>query len=319
MIGAAVAPAAVARAVARRLGTAVVVLWGAVTITFVAMQLSPGSTIDAIIGQSVVTPEVRAQLVAEYGLDRSLIVQYLTYLGRLVTGQLGWSSSQGTAVTSAIGEQLGSTLVLVAAGLGLAFLLALVSSLASANRSGLRRAIPVTVERIGVAVPPFWLAILLLTVFSFRLHWFPAIGSNGLRGLVLPAVALAVMPAAMLGQVLRHALEKALEEPFITTARARGLRPTGVLIRHALRHAILPVITLAGWLVAAFVGGAVVIETVFSRQGLGRLTVTAINGKDFPLVSGIVLISAAAYIVVGLITDALFPLLDPRLRQEGPR
>ncbi|GAA1852297.1 ABC transporter permease [Pseudonocardia ailaonensis] len=298
----------------RRLLGGLAVVWGAVTLTFLALHLTPGSTVDAIVGQSVVTPEVRAQIVAEYGLDQPLWIQYLSYLGRLVRGDLGHSYGQGTQVAEAIGEQFGSTLLLVAVGLGLAFGGAVLVAAATAHRSRWWRGSAVGAERVSVAVPPFWLGILLLVAFSFSLRWFPAIGSDSPRGLVLPAVALAVAPAAMLSQVMRHALEKTLEEPFVTSARARGLTRTAVLARHAVRHALLPVVTLAGWLVAAFIGGAIVTETVFARQGLGRLTVTAIEGKDFPLVSGLVLVSAVAYVVVGIGVDALYGVLDPRLR-----
>jgi peptide/nickel transport system permease protein len=301
----------------RRLASAVAVLWGAVTVTFLALHLTPGSTIDSIVGQAVVSPQVRAQIVSDYGLNEPLVVQYLRYLGNLARGDLGQSYNQGLPVTTAIGQQLGSTLLLVAVGAGLAFAGSVVVALLTANRPRRIRGPAAALEMIGVAIPTFWLGILLLTVFSFQLRWFPAIGSNTPAGLLLPAVALAVAPGSMLAQVLRQALEKTLDEPFITTARARGAGQAAVLVRHALRHALLPAVTLAGWLVASFIGGAVVIETVFSRPGLGRLTVTAIEQKDFPLVSGIVLLSAASYVLIGFLVDALYPALDPRLRPGG--
>jgi peptide/nickel transport system permease protein len=301
----------------RRLAAAVAVLWGAVTVTFVALHLTPGSTIDSIVGQAVVSPQVRAQIVNDYGLNEPLVVQYLRYLGNLARGDLGQSYNQGLPVTTAIGQQLGSTLLLVAVGAGLAFAGSVAVALLTANRPRWIRGPAAALEMIGVAIPTFWLGILLLTVFSFQLRWFPAIGSNTPAGLLLPAVALAVAPGSMLAQVLRQALEKTLDEPFITTARARGVGQAAVLVRHALRHALLPAVTLAGWLVASFIGGAVVIETVFSRPGLGRLTVTAIEQKDFPLVSGIVLLSAASYVLIGFLVDALYPVLDPRLRSPG--
>jgi peptide/nickel transport system permease protein len=301
-----------------RAGSAVVVLWGAVTVTFVALHLIPGSIVDAIIGQSRVTPEIRAQIISDYALDKPLATQYFDYLGRLLHGDLGHSYNQGMPVSAAISQQAGSTFALLIGGVGFAVIGSVVVAVATANRARWIRGPVATAEIISVAVPSFWLGILLLTVFSFQLHWFPAIGANGPVGLVLPAIALGLAPAAMLSQVLRQGLERVLDEPFIVTARARGIRSAAVLLRHALRHAVLPVVTLTGWLVGAFVSGAVVIESVFSRQGLGRMTVAAISQRDFPLVSAIVLISALVYVVVNFTVDALYPLLDPRLRTPAP-
>ncbi|GIF21812.1 peptide/nickel transport system permease protein [Actinoplanes tereljensis] len=299
----------------RRVASAVLVLWGAVTVTFLALHLIPGSIVDAIIGQSRVTPEIRAQIIQDYSLDKPLWQQYLGYLGRLLHGDLGHSYNQGVAVSTALEQQAGSTFALLLGGVAFALVGSVVVAVATANRPRWIRGPAATAEVVSVAVPSFWLGILLLTVFSFRLHWFPAIGANGFNGLVLPSIALGLAPAAMLSQVLRQGLERVLEEPFIITARARGLRSAAVLLRHALRHAVLPVVTLTGWLVGAFVSGAVVIESVFSRQGLGHLTVGAISQRDFPLVAAIVLISALVYVVVNLAVDALYPLLDPRLRK----
>ncbi|WP_084558129.1 ABC transporter permease [Hamadaea tsunoensis] len=304
-----------AAALLRRAGAAVVVLWGAVTITFAALHLIPGGIVDAIIGQSRVSPEIRAQIVKDYALDKPLYVQYAEYFGHLLRGDLGHSYNQGVPVATAIGQQAGSTFALLLGGIGFALVAAVVVAVATANRPRWIRGTAATAEIVSVAVPSFWLGILLLTVFSFQLHWFPAIGAGGLSGLVLPAIALGLAPAAMLSQVLRQGLERVLDEPFITTARARGVRSAGVLLRHALRHAVMPVITLTGWLIGAFVSGAVVIESVFSRQGLGQMTVAAIAQRDFPLVSAIVLISALVYVVVNFVVDAVYPLLDPRLRR----
>jgi peptide/nickel transport system permease protein len=305
-------------AVLRRLGYAVLVLWGAVTLTFAALHLKSGGIIDAIIGQAAVSPEVRAQIIKDYALDKPWLVQYFDYLGHLLRGDLGHSYNQGMDVTTAIGDQLGPSFELMAAGVVLALVGAIVVALVTANRPRWIRGPFALLEIVGVSVPAFWFAILLLTVFSFQLHWFPAIGANSVRGLVLPAIALAVAPGGTLAQVLRDGLERALDEPFVTTARSRGLRESAVLVRHALRHALMPAITIAGWLAGAFLGGAIVIENVFSRQGLGTLTVGGLDRRDFPLVSGVVLIAAAFYVVVNLIIDAVYPLLDPRLRPAAP-
>jgi len=192
-----------------------------------------------------------------------------------------------------------------------------VVALATANRSPRLRGPVASVEVVVVALPAFWFGILLLTFFSFRLQWFPSIGSEGLASLVLPSIALAASPAALLAQVLRHGLERTSDEPFVLTARTRGLSEAAVLVRHVLRHAAAPTITLWGWVTGTMISGAVVIEQVFSREGLGRMTVSAINSKDFPLIIGIVIIAATFYTVVNTLIDAAYRWLDPRLRVQS--
>ncbi|HVW44895.1 MAG TPA: ABC transporter permease [Amycolatopsis sp.] len=306
-----------ARAIGRRVLTSVLVLWGAVTLAFLALHLIPGNTVDAVAGGTTqVTPQLRAQITAEYSLDRPLVVQYLQYLGKLVRGDLGDSYALRMPVAKAIGQQLGSTMILLVTATVFAILVSVVIALLTAHRRRWIRGLFSGLEVTGVAVPAFWLGILLLTVFSFQLHWFPAIGSAGIAGLVLPALTLSAAPIGMLTQVLRQGLERVLDEPFVVTARSRGISEAAVRLRHVLRHAVLPVITLAGWLAGTMIGGAVVVEQVFSRQGLGRLTVNAVGHKDMPLVLGIVLIAALFYVLVNIAIDVAYRLIDPRLRSE---
>ena len=300
------------RAVVRRLVASIAVLWGAITLAFFALHLVPGDTVDAIAGGTRLTPELRAEIVAAYGLDTPLAAQYLDYLGRLLRGDLGDSYALRMPVTTAIGQQLGSTLTLLAAALALSLTVSTVVAVLTAHRR--LRGVFTALEVVGASVPAFWLGILLLTVFSFQLGWFPAIGSSGVDGLVLPAVALAVGPAGMLSQVMRQGLERALDEPFVVTARARGVGEAALRLRHVLRHALLPVLTLAGWLAGLLIGSAVVVEQVFSRQGIGRLVVNAVTHKDMPLVLGVVLITSAFYVVVNIGIDVLYRIVDPRLR-----
>jgi peptide/nickel transport system permease protein len=293
----------------------VLVLWGAITLAFLALHLIPGNTVDAIAGGNTqLTPQLRAQLTAEYSLDKPLVVQYLQYLGRLVRGDLGDSYALRMSVAKAIGQQLGFTLTLLITATTLALLASIVIAVLTAHRRRWIRGTFAGLEVVGVAVPAFWLGILLLTVFSFQLHWFPAVGSSGVAALVLPAITLAVAPIGMLTQVLRQSLERVLEEPFVVTARARGIGEAALRLRHVLRHALLPVITLTGWLAGTMIGSAVIVEQVFSRQGLGRLTVAAVDHKDMPLVLGIVLVAAVFYVVVNIAIDGLYRIVDPRLR-----
>ena len=302
------------RLLVSRLANALLVLWGAVTATFAALHLTGGDVVDAIIGNNTqVTPEVRAQIVDDYGLGRPLWQQYLSYLGRLLRGDLGMSYQLQSPVTEAIGEHLPSTLTLMATATGLAVVATLLVAVTTARWPWIRTPVS-TLEVAGVAVPQFWLAILLLTVFSFGLRWLPLL-NDGPAALVLPSIALAVPVFGVLSQVLREGLERALEQPFATTVRARGVRETALLLRHALRHAMAPATTMLGLLVGGMAGGAVIVEQVFSRPGLGRLLLTAVNGKDIPVVLGVVTVTAAGYVVINLVVDLLYPVIDPRLKE----
>ncbi|WP_018658225.1 ABC transporter permease [Actinomadura flavalba] len=303
-----------ARRVAVRAGTSVLVLWGALTLAFAALHLTPGATVDAIIGSTTVGPQVRQQIIDDYGLDRSIPAQYASYLGHVVTGDLGRSYQLHEPVTAAIGARIGPSLQLTLAAVGLAAVTATTLALLTARRSRVVRGLASGTELAGVSIPVFWAGILLLTVFSFQLGWFPAAGDDDLRALVLPAVAVAIPLTTMLAQVLREGLERVLDEPFVLTARARGMGDAAVRLRHALRHAALPAITLLGWMLGMLIGGLVVTETVFSRQGVGQLMLGAVAGKDLPVVMGVVLLTATVYVVVNIVLDLVYLAVDPRLR-----
>ncbi|MBT2227615.1 ABC transporter permease [Nonomuraea sp. NEAU-A123] len=304
------------RLVGWRLLAGVGVLWGAATLTFLVLHFTPGDPAQAIVGgeNAAPTPEVIAQVTAEYGLDQPWYLQYLDHLWRIVRGDLGTSYRLHTPVTQAIGEQAAATveLALAAAVIGLA--LALAVAVATAKRRRWIRGLAAGSELVVASTPTFWLGIVLLTVFSFGLRLFPATGSHGLASLVLPALALALPIAGVLGHVLREALEEVLDEPFIVSARTRGLADLTVRLRHALRHALMPLVTMTGYWVGALLGGAVITETLFTRQGIGRLLISAVNAKDLPVVLGVVLLSAWIYVLVNLVVDLLYLAIDPRLR-----
>ncbi|GAA2585726.1 ABC transporter permease [Actinomadura fulvescens] len=305
------------RLVLVRAAASLVVLWGAVTLTFFLLQLMPGSTVDVLLARSAVSPEVRDRLVAEYRFDDPVVVQYLAYLGRIGRGEFGYSYVLRRPVWDAIGSQLPATLLLIAATLVLTVVASVVLAVVSANRRRWVRSAFAAVESLVVALPPFWLGLLLLTVFSFNLHWFPAIGSSSFSGLVLPTVALAAAPTAVVTRVLRDGLLRALDEPFVVTARARGIGEVALRLRHVLRHALLPATTLLGWIAGSLIGGAVIIEIVFSRQGIGRLALSAVENKDMPMVVAIVLLAALVFVVVTIAVDLLTWLIDPRTRDTG--
>jgi peptide/nickel transport system permease protein len=305
------------RRIAYRLAAGLGVAWGAATLTFFAVYLTPGDPAYAIVGgpEAAPSPEVLAQVRAEYGFDDPFLVQYLHYLGRIVTGDLGTSYRLHSPVTQVLGEQLGGTVQLALTAGFLAVALALVVALLTAKRSPWVRSGSSGVELILASSPSFWLGIILLTVFSYTLHWLPTVGSGDWRALVLPSFTLALPIAAVLTQVLRSSLEETLDQPFIATARARGLGDAAVRLRHALRHSLIPLATMAGFVVGGLLGGTVIVESLFTRQGLGRTLLAAVNAKDMPVVLGVVLLSAVVYVVVNFVVDLLYPLLDPRLKE----
>lgn len=297
-----------------RLPAAVVVLWGAATLTFVALNVTGGDMALAILGgpDALATPEALEQVRSEYGLDQPLIVRYGQYLGRLVRGDLGESYRLRIPVTRAIFQQAGATAKLAGLGALVAVLLSIGVAVATARRARWITSLSSGTELVLTSMPSFVLGILLLMIFSFHLRWLPPGGSQGWQSLVLPTLTLALPVAAVLTQVLRQALEDILEQPFIVMARARGLSEAGVRLGHALRHALIPLVTLSGFILASLLGGAVITETLFARQGVGRLMFEAATGKDVPLVLGITLLAALTYVLVNLLVDLLNTLIDPR-------
>jgi peptide/nickel transport system permease protein len=305
----------IAQALLRRLVAAAAVMLGAATIAFIALQLIPGNQIDTLLGPNTQAPlAVRQQIEKAYGFNQPVTVQYLHYLGRLAHGNLGQSYQLQQPVSTLIGSQLGPTVQLTAAAMVFAIVIAIASAVATAGRRPGLRAIASAWELVAVSAPSYWVGIVLLTLFSFNIHAFPISGDTGFAALVLPAVSLGLPVAGVLAQVLRESLETALGEPFVVTARARGLSQTAVRLRHALRHAAVPLVTLTGWLTGTLLGGAVVVEAVFGRPGIGSLTLQAVTSKDMPTVIGIVLLSALVFVLISTVVDLLYLLIDPRLR-----
>jgi peptide/nickel transport system permease protein len=309
-------PARLARWAALRLGGVVFVLWAVATITFFALRLIPGDPAEAILGGpgSQASAEALARARADYGLDLPLVTQYVFYLGRLATGDLGTSYALRDSVASVIAVNLAPTLLLAVVSLAAAALIALGLALWSVRGGRAAAAVGSLLEIVAAAVPHFWLAISLILLFSTFLGWLPPVSVPGPLGLVLPVLTLAVPLAGFLGQVMREALLDALESPFALSARARGEGEGGVFWRHALRHAAIPAIGLAGWAFGSLISGAVVVETIFARQGLGRSLLSAVQGRDVPLVIGVVLVVALGYMLVTTLTDLADRLVDPRLR-----
>ncbi|MEV4559589.1 ABC transporter permease [Kitasatospora sp. NPDC049285] len=308
---------ALLRGTARRLAGALAVLLGAATVAFAALQLIPGDPVTVMLGPgTAATPEVKAQIRAQYGLDQPVAQQYLHYLGRLATGDLGESYQLRRPVVDLIGDQLWPTVQLALAALATAVVLAVAAAVATAGRHRALRTAGTLAELLAASSPTYWIGILLLTAFSFQLHLFPVAGDQGLPALVLPALTLALPLTGVLAQVLREGLEAALAQPFALTARARGLAPTAVLLRHALRHAAASAVTLTGWLSGSLLGGAVLVESVFGRPGIGALSLQGTTNKDMPLVVGLVLLAALVFVAISTAVDLLYLAIDPRLRSR---
>ncbi|CCH32010.1 ABC transporter permease [Actinosynnema sp. NPDC047251] len=303
------------RGAANRVLAALAVLLGAASLAFAALQLIPGDPVAIILGPATqASAQVQQAIRAEYGLDQPVVVQYLHYVGRLATGDLGRSYQLQRPVVDLIADQAGPTAALALAALVLAAAVSVGSAIGAAGRGRVAKGLASGWELLAVSSPPYWVGILLLSAFSFSLRWFPVSGAQDLSALVLPALTLALPVAGVLSQVLREGLEAALAEPFSVTARARGLSRTAVRARHALRHAAIPLVTLAGWLTGSLLGGAVLVEAVFGRPGIGALTLQAVTNKDMPLVIGLVLLSALVFVVISTLVDLLYLAVDPRLR-----
>jgi peptide/nickel transport system permease protein len=307
---------------ARHTGTrvlgGVLVLWLTATLAFFALKLVPGDPALSILGPGNPTAESLAAFDHEYGLDKPLAAQYGLYLARLLQGDLGLSYSQHLPVAQIIAGQAGATFQLTLSALLTAWVLVLAWTLLTAGRRDWRSSLGSGLETVAASLPPFWLAILLLATFAFGLRLFPPAGSEGLRTLVLPSLALAVPLAGFIGQVTRESLEIALEQPFVLTARTRGLGDWAVRSRHALRHSVLPGVSLSGWAIGALISGGVVVEMIFSRRGLGRQLVQAVQVRDLPLSIGITLVVAVGFVLANILVDLVYHLVDPRLGNDSP-
>ncbi|MBP3088540.1 ABC transporter permease [Corynebacterium sp. sy017] len=301
-----------------RIAQAIVVLLITYTVAFVLLQALPS---DAILARYA-SPDLGlsekeiAEIRSEYGADKPLIQQYILALGGYLTGNFGYSIQTGTSVSSLLATALPSTLALAVCAFLLALILALgIATLAniSSTLRGFFRGLP----PLMISVPSFWIGIILIQLLSFRLALIPVINANPIQALILPVITLSIPIAAPLAQVLIRTIDDINEQPFITVSKARGASTTWIFFRDVLRNALLPVSTMAGVLFGELVGGAVVTEAVFGRTGIGQLTLSAVSHRDMPVLLAIVLISASTYILINLIVDLSYPLIDPRLRRKA--
>ena len=307
--------------VGRRLVGAIGVLFAAATVTFFLQALMPGDRARLIINQSNgsltnPTEAERAAVAERYHLDDSLLSQYAHYIGGLVRGDLGVSYFQHEKVTSIIGAQIGSTIVLTLVALVLAWIIALTVTVLAAGRDNVWSKLASGFQIVSASIPQYWVGTIFLVVFSIQLGIFPVESGSGIDGLILPAITLALPVAGFLGQVSQDEFSRLLHQPFVTSSRTRGSSDLSVRVRHVLRHAALPGVTLSGWALGFLFSGAVIVETVFARPGIGSVLVTAATARDIPLVTGVVIVSAAVYVVANLLVDLAYTVIDPRLKDQ---
>ncbi|MBI2370240.1 MAG: ABC transporter permease [Deltaproteobacteria bacterium] len=331
-----------ARYVAHRLLLLVPVLLGVAFVTFLTLHLTPGDPAQIMLGERA-TPEAVAALRERLGLDRPFATQFLRYLGRLATGDLGRSIQTNNEVLGELGLKFPATIELALFAMGVAIVLGVAAGALSASRPATLWDYLGTIgSTVGIAMPVFWLGLLLMLLFSALLGWLPFSGrlspasdlqrvthfylldslltgnlrafGDSLRHLLLPGLTLATVPTAFIARMTRAALLEALGGEYIRTARAKGLSEPVVLLRHALRNALVPVLTITGLQFGTLLGGAVLTESIFAWPGLGRLTVDAIFARDYPLVQGCLLLFALTFVLLNLLTDLLYVRADPRIR-----
>jgi len=303
--------------VIRRFVGLVLTLWAAATLTFVAVRLVPGDPVAAALSDTNAAPDVIARRRAALGLDQPPPVQYARFLGGLLRGDLGVTWYGGEPVTLAIRQQLPATLALATSAMGVAVILGFgMGGLSAAFRGRLPGTVTSALAGVSLATPVIISGPLLIYLFAIRLDWLPATGQGRLDNLILPALVLGISAAGGIARVVDAGLQEALAQPFATTARAKGLTPRKVLNRHALPVALMPVLTVIALQFGFLLGGAVVTESLFARQGIGRLLVDAVLRKDLPLVQGVVLLSAFVYSGLNFLTDLAHAWLDPRVGAE---
>jgi peptide/nickel transport system permease protein len=301
----------------RRCAQAIPVLFGITIFTFLIAHLVPGDPVQAFAGEKQLTPELAEQIRHQYGLDKPLWQQYLTYMNDLLHGDMGSGLHSKRPVTDTISEAIWPTIQLTLAGLLVALSIGVTFGvLAAIYHNTWIDSIAMVVALLGVSLPVFYLGLLMLFLFSFRLSLFPSSGSDGWRTLVLPAVTIGIASSAYIARMVRSSMLEVLHQDYTQTARAKGLTERTVIVRHALKNALIPTVTYFGIQLAGLLTGAVVIETVFSRPGLGRVAITAIGNRDYPLIQGTVLVTALIYLAVSLVVDLSYAFIDPRIHYD---
>ncbi len=298
----------------RRLLTLVPTVIGVVTLVFFLVHLIPGDPVTVMLGEHAQAVE-KAALRHQLGLDLPLGRQYLAFLARLLHGNLGTSFFYRQPVAAVIAGRLPATVILAAAAMAIALIVALpLGIIAACRQYSVIDNFGMFLSLLGISLPNFWLGPLLIIVFAIHLDWLPVAGMHGWRSLVLPAVTLGTAMAAILSRMTRASLLEVIRQEYLTAARARGLPGWKVILKHALKNALLPVVTIVGLQFGALLSGAIVTEKVFSWPGIGSLLIEAVFSRDYPLVQGCILVISCCYILANLVTEIFYALIDPRIR-----
>jgi peptide/nickel transport system permease protein len=309
-----------ARMLGRRLAVAAPVLLGVSILVFLILHLLPGDPAQIMLFGSNPTPQQVENLRIALGLDKPLPVQYLLYVGRLVHGDLGQSFITGRPITEEIAARFPATLQLTLAAMFVAVMIGVPIGIVGGLRPGsLADRLGSGFAVLGVAVPYFWFALVLVLVFAVRLQVLPSLGVGPPQSIILPAVSLGWGLSAIIARLLRNNLVEIYQQPYMQVAKAKGLSESMMLYRHALKNAMIPVVTILGLQFGNVLSGAVVVEVIFGRPGIGSYLVSAIQAKDIPVVQSVVLFIAVLYILINLLTDVLYGLLDPRIRMSWVR
>jgi ABC-type dipeptide/oligopeptide/nickel transport system permease component len=305
------------RYLVKRLLAAIPVLFGVSVVVFSMLHLVPGDPVKMMLSEFQTSPEQIARLRAQLHLDEPLPKQFGRFLWNTLHGDLGSSIRSRRPVLTEIVDNLPSTAVLALAGMVVAIVMGVtLGVIAAVRQHSWFDTCSMLTALLGVSMPSFWLGLLLIFALSLKLGWLPATGGGDFQHLVMPAVTLGMGAAAIIARLSRSCMLEVLRQEYITTARSKGLWEPLVILRHGLKNALIPVVTIVGLQLGQLLGGTVIIETVFARPGVGRLIVNGILEKDFPLVQGIVLVGATGYVFINLLVDVMYAVLDPRIRYE---
>lgn len=302
--------------IARRLVAALLVVWGALTVIFLIVRVLPGDPAAVLLG-TYATPQLIAEQRERLGLNRPRAVQYALFMRQAVLGDWGRSYYEGSGAMGLVLARFPATIELAAASLALSVAVSFVlGSVAARSAHSLLDRLIETVSLVAQAAPNFWLGLVAILIFSRDLKWLPSFGRGGLWHLVLPAVTLSMQFIGLLTRLVRAGIVEMAGQDFARTARAKGLSEAGVVVRHIYRNMLIPVVTMVGLQLGTLVGGVVVTETVFAWPGLGRLIVTAIENRDYPLVQAAVVFTAVVFVLANLAADVAYAYLDPRIRYQ---
>lgn len=300
--------------VLRRLVMLVPVLFGVSVLVFMMLHLTPGDPARLVAGPEA-TPEQVDEIRHVLGLDQPLYRQYYDYMVRLAHGDLGRSIITHDAVTAELAPRFVATAELSGAAMLVALIIGMTFGVVSATRQySIVDNVLSVLSLVGLSTPAYWLGLMLILLFSLHFRWFPAAGTGGIKHLILPTVTLAMFAMATVARMTRGSLLDVLNQDYVQAARAKGLGEVVVLLRHAMKNALIPIITVVGLQVGQLLSGAVLTETVFSWPGIGRFMVDSIQARDFPIVQGGVLLTATIFVIVNLVVDILYGLIDPRIR-----